>query len=202
MKLFSFETKSGKLPRWGDWTGSLSCSQMLRTRTVSLMPKSTLSKAEVDCMTVQQLFQRCTIKDPDILLIDAEGLDYQILSQFDLKGLNTKLIIFETESMGEAEQTACLKQIEEADFTWCRAGLPLLPSDVLTPTWRSGRRQARLPYPLHEVQMPNGRFPEDRSLLRRRAPLSIREASRMTCPYPLDDARSYHRAFPTPRCSH
>ena len=139
MKLFSFEMKSGKLPRWANGTGSLSCSQMLRYKDQIPDAEKYIVESEVDCMTVQQLFQCCTIKDPDILVIDAEGLDYQILSQFDLKGLNTKLIIFETESMGEAEQTACLKQIEEADFTLVPCGQDAIAIRRSTITWRSGR---------------------------------------------------------------
>ncbi len=49
-------------------------------------------------------------------MVDAEGFDHLILSQFDFARLSTKLVIYETESMTEADTADLARKLEQGGF--------------------------------------------------------------------------------------
>ena len=55
------------------------------------------TETEVECITIQDLEELTGVKSYDFITIDAEGVDFEILSQIDLT--NTKLVCVETNSI-------------------------------------------------------------------------------------------------------
>ena len=49
-------------------------------------------------------------------MVDAEGFDHAILSQFDFGRLSTKLVIYETESMTREDAADLAQRLEEGGF--------------------------------------------------------------------------------------
>ena len=49
-------------------------------------------------------------------MVDAEGFDHLILSQFDFARLSTKLVIYETESMTDADTAELRSKLEDGGF--------------------------------------------------------------------------------------
>ncbi|HEX4665501.1 MAG TPA: FkbM family methyltransferase [Chthoniobacterales bacterium] len=66
-------------------------------------------REEVSCYTVATLLRHHMMNRLDLLVIDAEGMDWRILRQFDLRELEPQLILYEhqhltAEARGEAHQ--------------------------------------------------------------------------------------------------
>lgn len=61
-----------------------------------------IEEVQVDCTTLQQLFDSNSIKALDALLIDAEGYDWQILKQLDLRVYQPAIIFFEYTNLTES----------------------------------------------------------------------------------------------------
>jgi len=76
----------------------------------------------VQCITVADLFQSCCAPRSDIIVVDAEGFDHVILSQFDFARLSTRLVIYETESMDAAHAARWRA-------SWIRADSPFSKRD-------------------------------------------------------------------------
>ncbi len=59
---------------------------------------------QVNCMTLQQLFDKNNLESIDALVIDAEGYDWKILRQLDLKRYKPRLIYFEQLNLNNSEK--------------------------------------------------------------------------------------------------
>jgi FkbM family methyltransferase len=122
MQMFNLDCSSGTLPRWANGVGTLSPTQLLRLSDQIPEVEKYIRTIDVPCITVSQLLADSAINDPEIVVIDAEGYDYHILSQFDFSALNTKLLIFEAENLPDAQQAACMDQLKAANFAIIPAG--------------------------------------------------------------------------------
>ena len=54
-----------------------------------------LVKLEVDCLTLNQLFEKHDLIDIDVLYIDVEGLDFELIKSIDFNKFNIINIIYE-----------------------------------------------------------------------------------------------------------
>lgn len=54
-----------------------------------------LVELKVDCLTLNQLFDKHTLTNIDILYIDAEGLDFELIKSIDFNRFNVTNIIYE-----------------------------------------------------------------------------------------------------------
>jgi len=63
-----------------------------------------IEEIEVTCLTLDQLFLKHHITKIDLLIIDAEGYDWNILSQLDLDKFKPQIISFEYFDLPEAEK--------------------------------------------------------------------------------------------------
>jgi hypothetical protein len=57
--------------------------------------KEQLSQIKVPCMTLNQLIEKHSFYEPDVLQIDVEGHDLQVLKTIDLSKYRPKIIQFE-----------------------------------------------------------------------------------------------------------
>lgn len=113
MTMYTLDCSSGRLPRWAHGVGTLSHEQILKFGD---QIDAYIRAAQVDCITVPQLLERMPAGDPDIIAVDAEGFDYEILSQFDFAALSTTLVIYETESMRARDAAALALTFADQGF--------------------------------------------------------------------------------------
>lgn len=141
MTMYTLDCSSGRLPGWAQGVGTLSRRQIQKFGDQIANIELYIRSDQVQCVTVPELLARAESSDPDILVVDAEGFDHAILSQFDFARLSTKLVIYETESMS-AENIAGLTRAFEANgFATFEEGQDTVAVKTHTETYR--RRAAR-----------------------------------------------------------
>ena len=116
MTMYSLDCSSGRLPGWAHGVGTLSREQIQKFGDQIDDIDSWIRSQDVECITVAELLRRASHPDPDIVVVDAEGFDHAILSQFDFADLSTKLVIYETESMKKADAADLGRRLEAAGF--------------------------------------------------------------------------------------
>ena len=122
MTMFSLDCSSGKLPGWARGVGTLSAEQIRKFGDQIPDIETYIRSQEVTCCTVAELLGELDERDPAIVVIDAEGFDHAILSQFDFAQLTTQLVIYETESMEERDITALAAMFDRSGFALFAAG--------------------------------------------------------------------------------
>ena len=116
MNMYTLDCSSGRLPGGAHGVGTLSHEQIRKFGDQIENIKSYIRHDQVQCITVTELLDRAVHRDPDILVVDAEGFDHVILSQFDFSRLATKLVIYETESMDGADAADLARKLEAGGF--------------------------------------------------------------------------------------
>jgi FkbM family methyltransferase len=122
MKMYALDCSGGQLPRWAQGVGTLSREQICKSGDQIENIESYIRCEEVQCITVNDLLGRASHCDPDILVVDAEGFDHVILSQFNFKQLSTKIVIYETDSMNKEHADDLSRKLDEAGFGIFDAG--------------------------------------------------------------------------------
>ncbi len=116
MTMYTLDCSNGRLPGWAHGVGTLSQQQIRKFGDQIDDIESYIRSDEVQCITVPDLLDRAAHRDPDIIVVDAEGFDHLILSQFDFARLSTKLVIYETESMTRADAADLANKLEQGGF--------------------------------------------------------------------------------------
>ena len=136
MTMYTLDCSSGQLPGWAQGVGTLSHEQICKFGDQIDDIQSYIQSDEVECITVTQLLERATDRDPDIIVVDAEGFDHAILSQFDFARLSTKLVVYETESMNKSDIVGLSEKFEAAGFAIFEAGQDTIALKRDTETFR------------------------------------------------------------------
>jgi FkbM family methyltransferase len=75
-------------------------------------------REEVQCYTVATLLGRHMMTRLDLLVIDAEGMDWRILRQFDLRSLAPKLILYEHQHLSAEERDEAHQFLAHFNYGW------------------------------------------------------------------------------------
>ena len=70
-----------------------------------------IEEIEVNCLTLQKVFDKNQVEILDALLIDAEGYDWKILRQLNLHRYSPRIIYFEHTHLESSEKTEALNQL-------------------------------------------------------------------------------------------
>lgn len=122
MTMYTLDCSSGRLPGWAHGVGTLVHQQIRKFGDQIENIESYIRSSNVACITVPELLDRAAHSDPDIIVVDAEGFDHAILSQFDFARLSTKLVIYETESMTREDAADLARRLDESGFAIVEAG--------------------------------------------------------------------------------
>lgn len=95
---------NGTLPHWHDQLGSFRKEHILKHLDGTLAPL--IRCLHVECLTLEDLFARHRVERLDLVHIDAEGADYMVLSQLDLRRLTPRVVIYEHEHLSPAERNS------------------------------------------------------------------------------------------------
>jgi FkbM family methyltransferase len=136
MTMYTLDCSGGRLPGWAHGVGTLSREQIRKFGDQIDNIESYIRANEVQCITVADLLDRAAHRDPDIIVVDAEGFDHVILSQFNFAALSTKLVIYETESMTKEDAADLAQKLEEGGFAIFEAEQDTIALKRNTETYR------------------------------------------------------------------
>lgn len=122
MTMYTLDCSSGRLPGWACGVGTLSRDQILKSGDQIPNIEDYIRSGEVECITVSELLTQSTTSDPDIIAVDAEGFDYDILSQFDFATLSAKLVVYESDSMKPQDAATLACALTAAGFVLIDTG--------------------------------------------------------------------------------
>lgn len=75
-----------------------------------------IEELDVNCMSLEKLLEKHKIETLDLIQIDAEGYDWKILSQLDLRKHKPEMIIFENKNLKEGEKEEAIKFLQETYY--------------------------------------------------------------------------------------
>ncbi len=89
---------------------------------------------EVNCMTLEQLFQKNKIDGLDLFIIDAEGYDWKILSQLNLSKYQPAIINFEFCNLSDSEKQDSIDFLKEIYHVFeFRINFLCIKKDIIRP---------------------------------------------------------------------
>jgi FkbM family methyltransferase len=129
------------LPDWYDGIGSFSREEVLSHAGHIPDIESRLVATEVPVLTLDTLCRRHGIDRLDLLLIDAEGHDWEIIRHLDLASVRPRLLVYEHYHLSRGDRAACREHLHRAGYetmeehfdTFC---LDPRGEDALAHLWR------------------------------------------------------------------
>ncbi len=103
--------KIPNLPIWIQGLGSFYKENI--TKHLNGILKSYIVETKIKGITLKELFERNRIDSIDLLHIDAEGYDWKVLSQLNLKKYSPTLILFEYNHLEEFERLEALMFLKD-----------------------------------------------------------------------------------------
>ena len=104
-KTFYYVSEKAKaeldLPYWHDQLGSFDKGHITRALGEQMNPY--IVEEDVECLPLQDVFDRNEIRSIDLIHIDTEGFDYKVLSQIDLERYKPSVILFEHHLLSDEE---------------------------------------------------------------------------------------------------
>jgi FkbM family methyltransferase len=138
----SAEERAG-LPDWYDGIGSFSREAVLSHASHIPDIEGRLVSEEVPSLTFESLCEKHGLSRVDLLLIDAEGYDWELIRTIDFERRAPRLLIYEHYHLGPREHAECRSYVEERGYETMEEGFDtfcLLPDDDgLTRAWRRMR---------------------------------------------------------------
>lgn len=108
------------LPYWHDQLGSFDKNHISRMLGDQMRPY--IIEADVECQTLQAIFDRNRVDAIDLLHIDTEGFDYQVLSQVDLKRYKPAVILYEHHLLTDDEFFKARKLLRRTGYRLLQYG--------------------------------------------------------------------------------
>lgn len=102
------------LPYWHDQLGSFDKTHIIRMLGEQMIPY--IVEAEVECLPLQDVFDRNRVDQIDLIHIDTEGFDYKVLSQVDIKRYRPSAILFEHHLLSDEEFVKARKLLRGAGY--------------------------------------------------------------------------------------
>jgi FkbM family methyltransferase len=159
-------------PIWSDAIGSLSRDEVEKTIAAARdfvgrgcgvhIPhvEARIQRTEVPSLTFEALCRKHAIGELDLLVIDAEGYDYEIIKGIDFQRHRPRLLIYESNHFSPEELEDCRAYLEGLGYelmyegfdTWCHDPRA---DDGLARGWRRARpvgRPSRLGMALHRIR--------------------------------------------------
>lgn len=72
-----------------------------------------IEESNVNCMSLEKLLEKHKLETLDLIQIDAEGYDWKILSQLDLRTYKPEMILFENKNLKEEEKEEAINFLQE-----------------------------------------------------------------------------------------
>lgn len=100
------------LPYWHDQLGSFDKAHITRALGEQMSPY--IVEEDIECLPLQDVFDRNRVEAIDLIHIDTEGFDYKVLSQLDLERYKPSIILFEHHLLSDEEFVSARKLLRGA----------------------------------------------------------------------------------------
>jgi FkbM family methyltransferase len=90
-----------------------------------------IASVEVTCKSPTSLVAELAIKHLDLLLVDAEGHDFQIIKHFPFNQLRPDIFVFETKHLKKSERDQIPELMSEYGYSFWEIG-----EDVIAKSWK------------------------------------------------------------------
>ena len=129
------------LPGWYDGIGSFSRDAVIAHGRDIPGIEERVVRTEVPCLTLDALLERHAVDRVDLLLVDAEGYDWEILRRVDLETTRPRLVIYEHYHLAQADRERARARFAEAGFECKEEGFDTFCvdariEDALLRAWR------------------------------------------------------------------
>jgi FkbM family methyltransferase len=112
------------LPYWHDQLGSFDKAHI--TRMLGDMMSPYIVETDVECLPLQDVFDRNRVSAIDLVHIDTEGFDYKVLSQIDLQRYKPSVILFEHHLLPDEEFLQARRLLRGAGYRLHQYGNDIL----------------------------------------------------------------------------
>jgi len=116
IKRFYYLRKNSVLPPGYDQIGSFNKDKILGEDHLFPGLAQFIESRQVHCLTLRDLLGKHAVNHVDVYVIDAEGFDYAVIKQIDLKISPPSLIVFETIHLSQADKTACYDLLKTTGY--------------------------------------------------------------------------------------
>ncbi|MGH8658039.1 MAG: FkbM family methyltransferase [Gammaproteobacteria bacterium] len=99
------------LPDWCRGIGTLYPQVLLKHRWLIPGLQDYVVKERVKCLSFNSLLEKHKVRKIELLLIDAEGYDYEIIKQVDFKRLPPAIVCYEHKHLSRAHRLACERSL-------------------------------------------------------------------------------------------
>ena len=104
------------LPMWCNGLGTFHLDVLLTHKWAIPNIADYLVKEQVDCITLNTLLEKHSIKHIDLLVIDTEGHDYAIIRQIDFYHIHPKIIVYEHQYIGKTDRRKCEAMLKDHGY--------------------------------------------------------------------------------------
>jgi FkbM family methyltransferase len=130
------------LPDWYDGVGSFSREAILTHAPQMPDIAERIVEREVEALSFDALLERHGL-DPDLVVVDTEGFDWEILRHVDFARHRPRLVVYEHFHLDRGDRAACRAHLEDAGYATMEEGFDtfaLRPdADALTAHFRRAR---------------------------------------------------------------
>lgn len=112
------------LPYWHDQLGSFDRSHIIRALGEQMQPY--IVEEDIECLPLQEVFNRNQVDAIDLIHIDTEGFDYKVLSQLDIERYKPSVILFEHHLLPDDEFAKARKLLRDAGYRMLQYGNDIL----------------------------------------------------------------------------
>ena len=121
--------ETGTVPDYYEYLGTLFKSLLGWHKSDIPNAEDYIVAEKVKCLSYISLIRKHNVKKIDLLVIDAEGFDYEILKQLPESGIKPKMILYEHKCLQKSDQRGCeqflkkqgykIRRLRKADDTYC-----------------------------------------------------------------------------------
>ncbi|MEM9920223.1 MAG: FkbM family methyltransferase [Bacteroidota bacterium] len=103
--LYTIDKTTGEVPFWVSKLSSFDPS--IPQQVKQSFPNAVVIEKQVPCTTIENLLNKHNLGNLQVLVIDAEGYDFEIIKTVNWDNVQPELVIFEHRHLSEADQQSC-----------------------------------------------------------------------------------------------
>jgi FkbM family methyltransferase len=104
------------LPEWCDRVGSFLKEAVLSHKNRLPTIEDFIVEQKIEALSFRTLVARHSVKKIDVIMIDAEGYDFEILKQIDFHSFRPKLVIYEIIHLSDDAKKASVELLNRAGY--------------------------------------------------------------------------------------
>ena len=104
------------VPEWCNLLGSFSRETILSHKQIFPAIENHLVKQTIEALSFTSVVEKYKVKRIDVIMIDAEGYDYEILKLIDFQRFRPRLVIYEQIHLSDTAKKASIELLNKAGY--------------------------------------------------------------------------------------